>query len=320
MERRLSTQKQIAKELGISSASVSNALNGKGRLSPDLTQKVLEAARRLGYTPSAASRALKTGRTGIVGMVVPDITLPVYPAFAKGLEIAAAEAGYGLLISNAKGGGQDEAIQQLERRGVDGIVIIPHSPSTPAIPKIPYVIISTESDPMYTCASDHVQGGRLAAREIIRLGHRDVILLGDNPKSLVQNDRLKGMTDALEGQIRYQTIWHPDEIGDLQGRKAEGTTAILALSDLLALQVLAKISACDMQCPRDFSVMGFDNLALSELIYPTLSTISGNAAELSRHAIATLAAMIADDQQPAERLLVEMSAVMRGSTRSVCND
>lgn len=310
------SQKQIARELGVSVATVSNALTGKGRVSRDVVDLVTARAAQLGYTPSAAGRALKTGRSGILGLVMPDITHPVFPDFAQGLEIEADARGYGILIANGRGteAGQDNAIKQLIKRGVDGIIMIPRRGTRPQVPPVPMATISIASDPRFAVAANHRQGGQLAAQAILQLGHRSILLLGDDSQSPVQIDRIEGMAEALEGQAEFQVQWTGDHFPDLADLHTAGVTAVLTVSDLLALRVVTEASQSGLRCPDDLSVIGFDNLPLSTAVRPTLSTIVPDTAELAKRAIAYLDAAIRDDQDPPAPSVVDMTLRLRDST------
>ncbi|MGB0966995.1 MAG: LacI family DNA-binding transcriptional regulator [Halocynthiibacter sp.] len=316
----MSTQKEIARELGISVATVSNALTGKGRVSEELVEQVKSCAARLGYTPSAAGRALKSGRSGILGLVMPDITHPVFPDFAHGLEIEADSKGFGILIANGRGSaeGQEKAIKQLIKRGVDGIVMIPQRKTSPIIPTVPSATISTVSDPNYTVASNHVQGGALSAQAILDLGHKSVLLIGDDPDSLVQQDRILGMTQTLQGNAVSSVIWNVDELPDFIELFRMGITAILTVSDLLAVRALAEIRESGLKCPDHFSVIGFDDLPLARAIRPQLSTVVSNTAQLSKHAIEYLDAKIGGAALPAPTV-IDMSIALRGTTAAAPN-
>ncbi len=129
---------RIANTLGVSAATVSNALSGKGRVSAELTDRIRSIAADLGYVPSQAGRALRTGRSGVIGLVLPDISNPLFPQIAQAIEFAASSAGYGVLIADSRGdiAIQTRAIERLIERGVDGMVIVqgaaPASPMSAA--------------------------------------------------------------------------------------------------------------------------------------------------------------------------------------------
>ncbi len=300
-------------------ATVSNALAGKGRVSRDVIRLVTSRAKELGYFPSAAGRALKTGRTGILGLVMPDITHPVFPGFAHGVETEADKCGYGVLIANGRGtgAGQEKAIRQLIQRGVDGIIVIPQRGTTPDTSSVPTAIVSTPGDPKSIVSANHRQGGRLSARALLELGHRNFLLLGDDALSPVQNERIDGMAEVLAGRAGFELCWSSEEFPDLTRKHQQGVTAVLTVSDLLALRVATQAGRSGLECPQAISVMGFDDLALARAVRPTLSTIMPDTGELAKRSVAYLDAAIRQDRERPEPSVVDMSLVLRESTGPV---
>lgn len=315
----MTNQKQIAQNLGLSVATVSNALTGKGRVSDDVAKLVTSHAEQLGYIPSAAGRALKTGRSGILGLVMPDITQPVFPEFAHAVEAEADKCGFGVLIANGRGttNGQAKAINQLVQRGVDGLIIIPQRGTVPDVSTVPCVILSTQTDPQNTVAANHRQGGALSAQAMLDLGHRNFLLLGDDATSAVQHERIAGMQEALDISAEYKVIWASERFPNLAYHSRSGVTAVLTVSDLLALRVVSEAGRSGLDCPKDISVVGFDDLPLAIAVRPTLSTIVPNTAELSRRAVAYLDAAIAQDADLLGPSVVDMSLMLRESTGPV---
>lgn len=312
----MTNQKQIAQDLGISIATVSNALTGKGRVSDDVVQLVTSHAKQVGYFPSAAGRALKTGRSDIIGLVMPDITRPVFPEFAQAVEAEADKCGFGVLIANGRGtaDGQNKAISQLIQRGVDGIIIIPQRGTIPDISIVPCVVLSTAGDPQNTVAANHRQGGALAAQAMLDLGHRKFLLIGGDARSPVQNERIAGMQDVLNPGFISEVFWVSEHLPDLNEQSRNGVTAVLTVSDLLALRVVSEASRSGLTCPDQISVMGFDDLPLATAVRPTLSTIVPDTAELSRRSVAYLDAAIRQDAAMPGSSIVDMFLMLREST------
>lgn len=267
---------RIAETLGVSTATVSNALSGKGRVSAEVAERVRSAAAALGYVGSPAARALRTGRSGVLGLVLPDIANPLFPQIAQAIEAAAAAAGFGVLIADARGevGLQTEAIGRLLDRGVDGLIVVPRRGTRIADLGCPVAVIDSPSTPGNTVSADHWQGGQAVAAHLAGLGHRRILLVGNNPESNVQNDRLGGMR-AVAG-LQTETLWlgrmPPGPLG-LARKVAEGFTAIATLSDLHALRVLTELSAAGLRVPQDVSVTGFDDLIWAPVITPALTTV-----------------------------------------------
>ncbi|MBD8892590.1 LacI family DNA-binding transcriptional regulator [Roseibium litorale] len=309
---------QIATLLDVSAATVSNALSGKGRVSEELAERIRAKAAELGYMPSQAGRALRTGRSQVLGLVLPDIANPLFPQIAQAIEHAASNAGYGVLIADSRGdvAMQTKAIQQLQDRGVDGIVIIPRRGTRVADIGSPVAVIDSPSTPGNTVSADHWQGGQLVARHLLDLGHRDFLLIGNNPASNVQNDRIGGIKSCLPASISAQILWvetHESRHGNgchlgLAEKVRDGVTAFAAVSDLQALRALTELQGAGVRVPDDASVTGFDDLIWSSAITPALTTVRMDMAAIAEQAISALSAVI-EAQNPAD----QVGSVMRAS-------
>ncbi|TYC64384.1 LacI family transcriptional regulator [Rhodobacterales bacterium] len=293
---------QIATLLGVSAATVSNALAGKGRVSEEMAERIRAKAAELGYMPSQAGRALRTGRSQVLGLVLPNIANPLFPQIAQAIEHAASDAGYGVLIADSRGdvATQTRAIEQLQDRGVDGIVIVPRRGTRIADIGSPVAVIDSPSTPGNTVSADHWQGGRLVAQHLLDLGHRNLLLIGNNPVSNVQNDRIGGMKSVLTGNAQFSVLWIEDHearhgkgcILGLKEKAREGVTAFAAVSDLHALRALTELQGAGVRVPDDASVTGFDDLTWSTAITPALTTVHMDMATIAEQAVAALTALI----------------------------
>ncbi|PJE30324.1 transcriptional regulator, LacI family [Pseudooceanicola antarcticus] len=312
----MASLKQIASDLGVSTATVSNALSGKGRVSEELAEKIRDHASRLGYRPSSAARALKTGQSGILGLVMPDLTNPLFPRIAQNLSIAAEARGLGILIADSRGDAarQDEALAQLVGRGVDGIIIVPRLGTAPPQMDVPMVVINTASDPRNTVAADHRGGGRQLGAHLGELGHRNVVLLGGNRASEVQQDRMRGMTEGLGPEAHTCAVWGEEGMSALPGLVAEGATCVMATSDLLALGAHSHLSRAGLSVPGDVSLTGFDDLPLATAMHPELTTIAQDVEAIADQALDVLTLRIAGRPDPAPVSAIPMRLVLRQST------
>ena len=203
----------IAEEFGVSSATVSNALSGKGRVSAELARRIRARAEEMGYAPSPPARALRTGRTGVIGLVLADLSNPLFPRFARAVDAAAEAAGYGVLIADSHGevGAQTAALQRLVRRGADGIVVAPRRGTRVLELDVPLAVIDAPSTPGNTICADHRGGGAALAARMLALGHRRFALIGANRDSNVQRERMGGMTAAIAAAgAQARTLWLED--------------------------------------------------------------------------------------------------------------
>ncbi|MEX3007991.1 LacI family DNA-binding transcriptional regulator [Hoeflea sp. TYP-13] len=308
--------KQIATDIGVSAATVSNALTGKGRVSPEMIERIRSRAAELGYRPSITARALKSGRTGILGLVMPDLTNPLFPRIAQTLSIAADGHRLGILIADSRGSAdeQSEALGRLVDRGVDGLLVVPQKGTSPEPQPVPMVVINTASDPNNSVSADHAGGGALVARHIAELGHRNIVILGGDPISEVQRDRISGMTAALPDGTNTTVLWGDEGISRVPGEIASGATAVMTTSDLLALSVRSQLMRAGLSVPEDVSLTGFDDLSFSKSMHPALTTVAQNVEAIADRAIDLITRMIGGKTQPEAGETVPMRLVVRDST------
>ncbi len=308
--------KQIAKDVGVSTATVSNALTGKGRVSKEMAERIQTRADELGYRPSIAARALKTGQTGILGLVMPNLTNPLFPQIAQKLSLEAEKRNLGILIADSLGsaGEQSQALQRLLDRGVDGVLIVPQKGTTPEPLPVPITVINTASDPSNSVSADHSGGGALVARHIAEIGHRNVLILGGDKVSEVQCDRIAGMTDALPGNISFDVAWGETGVKQAVAKVQGGTTAIMTTSDLIALRVRSELSRADVSVPDQVSLTGFDDMTFASIMHPSLTTVAQNVQEIARRAIDDISTKIAGNGLAKDGQTVPMHLVVRQST------
>lgn len=300
---------RIAASLGVSPATVSNALSGKGRVSAEVANRIRAVADAAGYMPSQAARALRTGRSGVLGLVLPDISHPLFPQIAQAIEHAASTAGYGVLIADSRGDTalQTDAICRLIERGVDGIVIIPRLGTRIVDIGCPMAVIDSPSTPGNTVSADHWQGGQQVADHLVSLGHQALLLIGNNPLSNVQNDRIGGIRSRLPAGVSAEVLWvekHDAEHGaasslGLATRVASGVTAFACVSDLLALRALTELQRAGVRVPEEVSITGFDDLAFSAAVTPALTTVRMDLPRIARTAVDALVQAIDLDAVPA---------------------
>ncbi|WP_320198074.1 LacI family DNA-binding transcriptional regulator [Agrobacterium sp. rho-13.3] len=288
----------IASALNVSTATVSNALSGKGRVSAELTEKVRQKAAELGYVPSVAGRALRTGKSGVLGLVLPDIANPLFPQIAQAIEKAAAAAGYGVLIADSHGdvAMQTQAINRLIERGVEGMVVVPRRGTRIGTVDCPVAVIDSPSTPGNTVSADHWEGGHQVGRHLAELGHDRVVIIGNNPDSNVQNDRIGGIRSGLTNAAHTEIVWIsalekqngagcPLGVAD---KVAQGFTAFAAVSDLHALRVLTELQRDGINVPEQATVTGFDDLIWAPVVTPALTTIRMDMARIADVAITAL--------------------------------
>ena len=210
----------VAKALGVSVATFSNAMSGKGRMSEDLAKIIRRKAKEMGYVPSLAGRALRTGRSGLLGLVMADIAYPLFPQMAQAIENAASDLGYGTLIGDSRNdvSAQTHAINRLIERGADGLIIVPRHGTRITDINRPAAMIDTPSTPRNTVSADHWNGVQQIGAHLSGLGHRQIAVIGAYPDSNVQNDRLGGIRAAVGKSTKVDIVW----VEELEARHGVG--------------------------------------------------------------------------------------------------
>lgn len=296
----MTTIKDIAAKTNLSTSTVSIVLNNRAsRIPKDTRDMVIKAAKELNYRPNQLAVGLVTKRTKTLGLIVPDIRNTFFSNLAKGIEDEARKKGWTVLLCNSNDSHKRdlEYIKMLAGKGVDGILYSMSADSSlenfkekfSLIQKlgINFLMIDRYLDfpptfPKIDIVSlDHFKGGYLATKHLIDLEHEKIACVTGPQHLSESNDRLKGYRQALyENNIDYD-----DELiieGDYHiesGRKAidklieKDFTAVFAFNDMMAFGVLKGLRAYKLSIPGDISVIGYDNIYLSEILDVALTTI-----------------------------------------------
>jgi LacI family transcriptional regulator len=286
------TIRDVAREAGVSVATVSRVLNNSSQVTEETYQKVQAAIDRLDYAPSQTARRLSIGRTNTIGVVVPFLTLPSYVERLRGVESSLADSEYDLVLFSAdtpeKVASYFTKLSRPDR--TDGVIVISLKPSDYHAKRfrdanIPLVLIDAQHPDFTSIMVDDAEGGYAAACHLIQMGHRKIAYLCDhleNPFGFIaMRNRFEGYRRALhESGIAFRTEYLQQ--GELGGREAvslakkllsidDPPTAIFAASDIHAVGVLKAAQELGIQIPGDLSVIGFDGIRDSE--YLEITTI-----------------------------------------------
>ncbi|WP_455385516.1 LacI family DNA-binding transcriptional regulator [Acidihalobacter prosperus] len=315
------TLKDVAKAAGVSTATVSHVLNGTKSVADGTRERVEAAVDALGYRLSQPARTLRTGRHRVLGLLLPDLTNPFFPALAKAVAETARKLGYGLMLSESGADSQSEsqALAAIEQR-VDGVVWVPEAPHPQHLPYRPTVIIDRvgpELAAFDSVSSDHQAGGRLQARLALELGHRRIGLLAGPADSISARSRREALCEAL-GEVRPEWIVEvpfslelPSEaVERLAGSEA---TLVIAANDAVAIGALRVLKAHGRRVPQDVSLIGFDDIPWAALVEPPLSTVRQPVQAIGRRAVELLHRRLSGQGGEPEHLVLPVEYVERGS-------
>ncbi|MGF0117319.1 LacI family DNA-binding transcriptional regulator [Promicromonospora sp. Marseille-Q5078] len=317
------TLRDVARAAGVSLATASRALSDAPHVSAANRDQVARAAEALGYRPHPAARALTTGTTGAVGLVVPDLANPFFAAVAKGVQARARETGREVLVADTD---EDVAVERevVTRLGdrVDGLVLC--SPRMPAdalgdlladqVAGGRVALVNREAPGAPSVSFDIAEGVRQAVAHLRALGHRSIAYAGGPATSWSDAQRRDALDAVAGGAVVDLGSFRPTHGGGVQAADlalAAGASAVLCFNDLVALGVLARLHARGAATPGDVSVVGFDDVAAASLVTPALTTVAVPLARAGREAVDLLGGGSATgpDQR---RLPVEL--VVRAST------
>jgi LacI family transcriptional regulator len=309
------TLKDLAREAGVSLASASYAVNGNGSVGEQTRAHILAVAQRIGYRQNSAARAMKTGRSGTLALLVPDLANPFFPALAQAVFRAARGAGYTMFLIDTEG---NEALEQAALAkavdlGVDGIAWFPirdKDTSDGVLARTPVVVLDRTVSGYAAIAVDYLDAGRIAARHLLDAGHRRIGIISGPTDIASMRDRC----DSAEALIRaegalafrvanaFSTDLEPHAQAALTGG---GATAVFAAADVIAIGSLRHAQASGLRVPEDISILGFDDIPLAEQSVPPLSTIELPVEDIAQRTIAELAEQINRPQTSAALRIVQ---------------
>lgn len=327
MARKRVTLKDVAKAAGVSLASASYAVNKTGSLGEDTRAHVLNIAEELGYRQNLSARATRTGRTGAIGFVVPDMTNPFFPSLAQSVVQRARQNGYSVFVTDSEGDPDQEmeVIRQLIGRGVDGIVWFPVNDDN-SLAKInadlPIIVIDRTVSGFECIQADYSEGGRLAAEHLVNLGHRSIGVVAGPLDVKSMRDRCHAAEGVIKSRANLAFTVENAFATELEKSVADAivsksATAVFCGSDLIAIGVLRVARAAGLTIPGDLSIVGFDDIPWAEYCTPTLTTIEMPVDEMAAEAVDALLRKIDGESDSNRRVVFNVNLIVRESTAQI---
>jgi DNA-binding LacI/PurR family transcriptional regulator len=303
----VATIADVAAAAGVGAGTVSRVLNDSPRVSSETRARVLAAIELLDYRPSPLARGLSRGRSQTFGVVVPFFTHASAVERLRGVVAALEGSRYDMVLFNVESPvHRDEHFASLTRRDrADGLLIVSLPPPNGSLERlaeagVPVVLLDARGDGAPAVVTDDVEGGRMATRHLLALGHERVAFIGDepdNPFGFTSSwDRERGFVEAMEtagAEVRSGYIRHGPHIRSVARHLTEELlaqrhppTAIFASSDTQAMGVLEAVRAAGLRVPDDLSVVGFDDIEVSS--YAGLTTVRQPLYESGRRATSLL--------------------------------
>lgn len=319
--------RDVARAAGVSVSTVSRSLTRPGTVAPATRDKVLATARGMGYRPNAAARSLITGRTGNIGLVVPDVENPFFASVTKGVQQRARAAGYAVFIADSD---EDPSLEpELARnlaKQVDGLMLCspraPESVLAELASECVLVLVNRRSGDLPAVTVDNREGVRQALVHLRALGHRRIAYVGGPATSWSNRERLAAFLELGRSHPDLDVVdlgsFRPYVSGGVAAGDLvvhSGATAVLAYNDVVAFGLLERLRQRGVRVPDDISVVGTDNIPVSALTSPALTSIGLPLVNSGRAGVDLLLGLVRDPSAPpVHHHDLSVQLVVRGST------
>jgi LacI family transcriptional regulator, repressor for deo operon, udp, cdd, tsx, nupC, and nupG len=324
----------VAKAAGVSTATVSRALSKPESVSEPRRELVFRAAEALGYAPNYAAKSLRTTRSQRILMTVPDISNPFFSAIIRGAEQTAQAAGYAILIGDTchDSNREEYYARMLARREADGLIYLGHrlAPSAAGIVArlgaAAPIVNGCEYEPDLNVSSVHIDNAVAAAeamQHLYELGHRRIGVVTGSLLSPLSRDRLGGVHGAATGRGLADELL--TRIGDFSIDSGNALThelldevcpptAIFCFSDEMAIGAIGALRERGLDCPRDISVVGFDDIRIASAYHPGLTTIRQPKELIGCKTVEILLSILAGNAEGGTSITLSHELVVRRST------
>lgn len=303
----MTTIKDVAEAAQVSITTVSHVINGTRFVSDDLRERVNQAMQALGYRPNGLARSLRRGRTGTIGLILPDNANMFFAEIAREIEDLGFRAGYSVILCNTNDDHQKEVAYTatLLEKQVDGMIFISAGGSEDALQRIlaegvPVVVVDRETGvETDLILVDNFTGGYLAGQHLVRLGHRRLACISGPSRLTPSAQRVEGFLAALrEAHIAFE----PDSLvsGDFRYPSGDACmetlldmdsrrpSAVFVCNDMMAIGALRCAHRRGLNVPRDISIMGYDDIPLAMAVSPALSTIAQPMKDIAQKSVELL--------------------------------
>jgi LacI family transcriptional regulator len=289
----------------VSTATISRLINQTGYVAAPLQEKIRRSMEALNYQPNALARSLRRQETQSVGVLVPKLSQPFFGLLGHAIEQALFTKGYRTFLCSAEEDSDKEAayLEMLLRQRADGVILVPTGRSLSNVERLlrtrlPVVLVDRDLPALQVdrVLSDNITGGRQIARHLLRLGHRRIAIIGAEPHSESMERRLAGVRQGLKRAgiqpveeclvantgSQFQLGFSTTQRLVLQHPRP---TAVIALTDMLAVGAIHGAWKAGLELPRDLSVTGFDDIPLASYVLPELTTVAQPITEMGERAV-----------------------------------
>ncbi len=335
----MTTIYEVAKKARTTSGTVSRALNNKGYVAEETKRKIERVAKRLNYTPHFLARSLRTKKTDIIAVIIPNIANPIYPEIIRGIQDKAHELGYQVLISNSDAlpEREIELLTIFSQKRVDGIFLgtgegAENKKIREKIKKLSEAGIKLvvggfikDKLPTDSLSIDNFQGAYEVTKHLLNLGHNKIGFISGPKNARVAQERQKGYRAAL---LNHNILYHDglvaygnfqQESGYTLGKdflqREKAPSAIFAANDVMAIGVILAAEELGRRIPEEVAIAGFDDITWASIIRPRLTTVSQPKYEVGSLAAEMLIQRINEENNRTfQRIILKPKVVIREST------
>ena len=334
----MATIKDVARRAGVAISTASAVMNGSAPVSGEVIAKVQDAIRTTGYVPHAAARSLRSGRSKLIGLVLPNIANPWCGAVAREVENVCLNAGYTTVVYSTGQDAQRESqvLTMMHMQRVAGMIVIPtrsdaaHGANLVNQIHVPTVLLDmyVEGLPYEVIKTDNVEAGRLATDHLLTLGHRRIGMIVGIPGLATSDDRYAGYARAHadHGVTIDEGLVVPGDFDQERSRTAalrlltrpDPPTAILTVSNMATIGLLFAVRELKLSVPDQLSVVGIDDLEFAGLLEPRPTAVATPSLEMAQEAIHKLLDQISGRREPTREWSVHApQLIVRSSTAPV---
>ncbi len=327
----MATIKQVALEAGVSFTTVSHVLNNTRPVSAEARARVLAAAERLHYVPSALARSMKSRTTGTIGLIIPNNTNPYFSEVARGIEDSCYAAGYSVILCNSDDdpAKQRNYVNVLLSKRCDGLILAALSQTDGELlrkMKVPAVLLDRAPKEMVidVVGVDNEAGGALAAAHLLAQGRRRIACIAGPADIAISTQRIDGLQRVLVAAGVASAACHYADFTSAGGYQAAQALlrlpaasrpdALFCCNDLMAIGALRAAAESGLRVPQELAVVGFDDIDLASFVHPPLTSVAQNTREMGRITAQCLLARIAEPHMAPQRRIIAPELHVRGSS------
>ena len=325
------TIRDVAREAGVSVATVSRVINDSGPVSEDTRRRIREIASRMRYVPDSAARSLITRRSTTIGVLLPDLYGEFFSEVIRGIDQTAQRSGYHLLVSGSHNDKREiEAAIRTMRGRVDGLIVMSPEVDTGALvsnipASTPVVLLNCLVDDKFdSVTTDNFGGAHAMVRHLVTLGHRRIAFITGPDRNYDAADRLRGYRAAIRdtGAELDDALECAGDFTEAAGHRAAQeiltlsprATAIFAANDSMAIGALSALREGGIRVPDDMAVAGFDDIPIARYMSPPLTTVHVSISEMGERGVQMLlGAVDGKNQHQKQQVTLPTTLVIRQS-------